>query len=66
MPVKTILGQDLPITASVVVGAVVLWLIVGLTVGVVSATRARSAFDRLSTVGCWRASRCPPSCSVSC
>ena len=30
---------------------VVLWLIVGLSVGVISATRARSAFDRVSTVG---------------
>jgi peptide/nickel transport system permease protein len=51
VPVKTILAQDLPITASVVVGGVVLWLIAGLTVGIISATRARSAFDRVSTVG---------------
>ena len=51
VPVKTILAQDLPITASVVVGGVVLWLIVGLSVGVVSATRARSLFDRVATVG---------------
>jgi peptide/nickel transport system permease protein len=51
VPVKTILGQDLPITASVVFGGVVLWLIVGLSVGILSATRARSAFDRISTVG---------------
>ena len=49
--VKTILAQDLPITASVVVGGVVLWLIVGLAVGILSATRARSLFDRVSTVG---------------
>jgi len=51
VPVKTILAQDLPITASVVIGGLVLWLAVGLTVGVVSATRARSTFDRVSTVG---------------
>jgi peptide/nickel transport system permease protein len=51
VPVKTILAQDLPITASVVVGGVVLWLIVGLSVGVLSATRARSLFDRTATVG---------------
>jgi peptide/nickel transport system permease protein len=50
-PVRTIIAQDLPITASVVVGGVLLWLIVGLGVGVLSATRARSVFDRLSTVG---------------
>ena len=51
VPVKTILAQDLPITASVVVGGLVLWLAVGLTVGVISATKARSTFDRVSTVG---------------
>ena len=51
VPVKTILAQDLPITASVVIGGLVLWLVVGLTVGVISATRARSTFDRVSTVG---------------
>jgi peptide/nickel transport system permease protein len=50
-PVKTIIAQDIPITASVVFGGVVLWLVAGLTVGIVSATRPRSAFDRTSTVG---------------
>ena len=49
--VSTIIAQDLPITASVVIGGVVLWLVVGLTVGIVSATRPRSVFDRTSTVG---------------
>src|SRR5579875_2428511 len=49
--VKTIIAQDIPITASVVVGGVVLWLIVGLSVGIISATRPRSLFDRVSTVG---------------
>jgi peptide/nickel transport system permease protein len=49
--VNTILAQDLPRTASVVVGGVVLWLIVGLGVGILSATRARGLFDRLATVG---------------
>jgi peptide/nickel transport system permease protein len=49
--VKTIIAQDLPITASVVVGAMVLWLVVGLLVGILSATRPRSTFDRVSTVG---------------
>jgi peptide/nickel transport system permease protein len=50
-PVTTILSQDLPRTASLVAGAVVLWLAVGLSVGVLSATRARSLFDRTATVG---------------
>jgi peptide/nickel transport system permease protein len=49
--VNTIVKQDLPITASVVIGGVVLWLIVGLGVGILSATRARSVFDRVSTLG---------------
>jgi peptide/nickel transport system permease protein len=50
-PVSTILSQDLPRTASVVVGGVLLWLIAGIAVGVLSATRARSLFDRLATAG---------------
>jgi peptide/nickel transport system permease protein len=49
--VASIVGRDLPRTASVLVGGVVLWLVVGLAVGVLSATRARSLFDRLATVG---------------
>jgi peptide/nickel transport system permease protein len=49
--VASIVGRDLPRTASVLVGGVVLWLIVGLAVGILSATRARSLFDRLATVG---------------
>lgn len=49
--VTTIIRQDLPPTVSVVIGGVLLWLIVGLAVGIVSATRARSLFDRVATVG---------------
>jgi peptide/nickel transport system permease protein len=49
--VNAILGQDLPRTASVVVGGVVMWLFVGLSVGILSATHARSLFDRIATLG---------------
>ncbi|HUZ26460.1 MAG TPA: ABC transporter permease [Streptosporangiaceae bacterium] len=49
--VVSIVGRDLPRTASVLVGGVVIWLVVGLAVGILSATRARSLFDRLATVG---------------
>lgn len=49
--VTTIIKQDLPPTISVVIGGVLLWLIVGLAVGILSATRARSLFDRFATVG---------------
>ena len=48
--VNTMIGQDLPPTASLVAGGVILWLIAGLGVGILSATRARSLFDRASTV----------------
>lgn len=48
--VDTMLKQDLPATVSLVIGAVILWLIVGLAVGIISATRARSFFDRFANV----------------
>jgi len=50
-PVTTVIKQDFPPTLSLVIGGVLLWLIVGLAVGIVSATRARSLFDRISTAG---------------
>lgn len=49
--VTTMIKQDLPPTASLVAGGVILWLVVGLSVGILSATRARSLFDRVSSVG---------------
>jgi peptide/nickel transport system permease protein len=49
--VDTMLRQDLPPTISLVIGGTALWLIVGLSVGIISATRARSVFDRVSSVG---------------
>ena len=49
--VNTMLKQDLPPTVSLVIGATVLWLLFGLTVGIISATRARSFFDRSTSVG---------------
>src|ERR1700728_3808060 len=44
--VDVMLKQDLPPTISLVIGATVLWLLFGLTVGIISATRARSLFHR--------------------
>lgn len=49
--VNTILKQDLPPTISLVIGGVILWLVAGLAVGILSATKARSLFDRFSTIG---------------
>ncbi len=48
--VNTILKQDLPPTISLVIGGVILWLVVGLSVGIISAVRPRSFFDRFSNV----------------
>src|ERR1700760_3100662 len=48
--VNQMLKQDLPPTASLVLGGLVLWLAAGLTVGIISATRARSLFDRFSAI----------------
>jgi len=48
--VNTMLKQDLPPTLSLVIGGVIIWLVVGLSVGILSATRSRSLFDRLSNV----------------
>lgn len=49
--VTTIIKQALPATLSVVIGGTLLWLIAGLGTGILSATRARSLFDRIATVG---------------
>jgi peptide/nickel transport system permease protein len=49
--VNTILKEDLPPTLSVMVGGAVLWLIVGISVGILSATRARTLVDRVATTG---------------
>lgn len=50
-PVIEIIKQGFPATFSLVVGGVILWLVVGIGVGILSATRARSLFDRTATVG---------------
>jgi peptide/nickel transport system permease protein len=47
-PVKELIFNRLPATLSLVVGGAVVWLVAGLTVGVVSARRAGSRLDRAS------------------
>jgi peptide/nickel transport system permease protein len=47
-PVRTEMLQRLPATISLTVGAVVVWLLIGLPVGVISAVKSRSALDRFS------------------
>jgi peptide/nickel transport system permease protein len=48
-PVSTIIGEDLPVTASLAVGGAVLWLVIGVLAGVLAATKPRSIADRTVT-----------------
>jgi peptide/nickel transport system permease protein len=49
--VNTILKQDLPPTLSLMVGGAIIWFIVGIAAGILSATRARTLIDRIFTTG---------------
>lgn len=49
-PVRDIVLENLPATLSLTIGAVVVWLTVGLSVGIIAAVRHRSKFDRLSII----------------
>src|SRR5437879_4813096 len=46
-PVRFIIGQDAPVTASLVFGGAVFWLSLSLPVGVLSALKPRSSLDRI-------------------
>jgi peptide/nickel transport system permease protein len=48
--VRWIVGQDARVTGSLVFGGALMWLVIALPVGIVSALRPRSLFDRLSMV----------------
>jgi peptide/nickel transport system permease protein len=48
--VRWIIGQDAPVTGSLVLGGAVLWLLISVPVGILSAIRPRSVFDRFSMV----------------
>jgi len=48
-PVTDILARDLPVTSSLALGSSVLWLVIGITAGVVAATRRRTRTDRTIT-----------------
>jgi peptide/nickel transport system permease protein len=49
-PVTTIINQAIPITLSLAVGAAIIWLLLGVYNGVVSATHPRGVRDRSLTV----------------
>jgi peptide/nickel transport system permease protein len=46
LSVNYVVGQAAPVTASLVLGGAVLWLLVGLSIGIFSALRPRSTLDR--------------------
>ena len=45
---RTIIGKDAPVTASLVFGGAVLWLSLSIPVGILSALRPRSIMDRVT------------------
>ncbi|MGZ4358748.1 MAG: ABC transporter permease [Gaiellaceae bacterium] len=49
--VRTQIFQRLPVTFSVAIGAFVLWMLIGIPVGIISAIKPRSIFDRLTMSG---------------
>jgi peptide/nickel transport system permease protein len=49
--VSTLIGRAIPVTASLTIGAAILWLIGGVTVGTVSALRPGSIVDRVGMTG---------------
>jgi peptide/nickel transport system permease protein len=48
-PVRSLIWQRVPVTFSLALGAAVLWLSMGISAGVLAATRPRSAGDRVVT-----------------
>jgi peptide/nickel transport system permease protein len=47
-PVRQEIFQRLPATISLTVGAVVIWLLIGLPIGIISAIRSRTMLDRVT------------------
>jgi peptide/nickel transport system permease protein len=47
--VNSLVASRLPVTVSLTLGAAVIWLVIGVLVGVLSATRARTLIDRAAT-----------------
>jgi peptide/nickel transport system permease protein len=45
-PVTTVIGRTLPVTASLVVGGMILWLLMAFPIGILAALRPRSLIDK--------------------
>jgi peptide/nickel transport system permease protein len=50
-PVRSMIFQRLPATISLTVGAVIVWLLLGLPIGIISAVKSRSLLDRFTMGG---------------
>jgi peptide/nickel transport system permease protein len=50
-PVKTLIFDRLPATISLTVGAVVVWLLIGIPIGIISAIKRRTPLDRITMGG---------------
>jgi peptide/nickel transport system permease protein len=50
-PVKSLIFNRLPATISLTVGAVIVWLLIGLPIGMISAIKRRSILDRFTMTG---------------
>jgi peptide/nickel transport system permease protein len=50
LPVRTTLGKEIPVTASIVFGGVIMYLAIAIPTGVISALRPRSILDRTGMV----------------
>jgi peptide/nickel transport system permease protein len=51
VPVKEIIYSRLPVTITVAIGAAVVWLIIGIPTGIISAIRRRTVADRAAMIG---------------
>lgn len=45
-PVTTVIGRTLPVTASLVIGGMILWLLMAFPIGILAALRPRSLIDK--------------------
>lgn len=60
IPVRTQIFDRLPATISLAIGAAVIWLVIGIAIGTISAVRRRSMFDRATMGSALVAISAPP------
>jgi len=49
-PVNSIVGEAAPVTASLVIGGAILWMLIAIPIGILSALRPRSLLDRSAMI----------------